>query len=120
MHLNIGPSKWLQDSMKLSLLTGYELNKDPLFSSILYTMQLSQTLSLKKKARIHLPDSCVLLGVVDDQGILAHNEVYVQIRKDNGAAGGGGSSRKQASRFFEAFKEVMKEGVSSGNEGGGT
>jgi hypothetical protein len=25
MHLNLGPSKWLQDSMKLAMLTGYEV-----------------------------------------------------------------------------------------------
>jgi RNA-dependent RNA polymerase len=25
MHLNLGPSKWLQDSMKLAILTGYEV-----------------------------------------------------------------------------------------------
>ncbi len=110
MHLNIGPSKWLQDSMKLALLTGYEVQKDPIFSSIMYTMQLSQTLSIKKKARIILEDSCVLIGVVDDRGILGPNEVYIQIRKETG---GGGSSTKakknQTSKFFEAFKEVINE-----------
>lgn len=46
-------------------------------------MQLSQTLSIKKKARILLEDSCVLIGVVDDRGILGPNEVYVQIRKES-------------------------------------
>ena len=66
LRLNIGPSKWLQEAMKLALLTGYELQNDPLMSSILYTMQLSQTLAIKKKARILLEDSCVLIGVVDD------------------------------------------------------
>ncbi len=30
MRLNIGPSKWLQEAMKLALLTGYELQNDPL------------------------------------------------------------------------------------------
>lgn len=46
-------------------------------SSILYTMQLSQTLAIKKRARISLEDSCVLIGVVDDQGILKPNEIFV-------------------------------------------
>ena len=58
-----------------------------MFSSILYTMQLSQTLSIKKKARILLEDSCVLIGVVDDRGILGPNEVYVQIHKESGGEG---------------------------------
>ena len=52
--------------MKESLLLGYDIQKDPIMSSILYTMQLSQTLSIKKKARILVRDSCVLMGVVDD------------------------------------------------------
>jgi hypothetical protein len=53
------------------------------FSSILYSMQLTSYLSLKKKARIIVPNSCVLIGVVDDQGILEENEVFIQIRRDN-------------------------------------
>lgn len=46
-------------------------------------MQLTQYLNLKKKARIIVPDSCVLIGVVDDRGILEENEVFIQVRKDN-------------------------------------
>lgn len=64
-----------------------------MFSSILYTMQLSQTLSIKKKARILLEDSCVLIGVVDDRGILGPNEVYVQIRKESGGDGSAKSKK---------------------------
>lgn len=52
-------------------------------SSILYTMQISQLLSLKKKARIIVKDACVLIGVVDDKGILAPNQVFCQIRHDS-------------------------------------
>jgi hypothetical protein len=40
-------------------------------------MQLSQYLNLKKKARIIVKDSCVLIGVIDDQGILEEGEVFV-------------------------------------------
>ena len=52
--------------MKEALLTGFELQKDPVLSSIFYAMQLSKNLSLKKKARIEVEHSCVLIGVVDD------------------------------------------------------
>jgi RNA-dependent RNA polymerase len=38
---------------------------------------------IKKKARILIPESCVLIGVIDDKGILEENEVFVSIRKDN-------------------------------------
>jgi len=57
--------------------------KDPVLSSILYSMQLNQFMNLKKKARILLPDSCVLIGIVDPTGILNEDEIFVQTRKDN-------------------------------------
>jgi hypothetical protein len=40
-------------------------------------------MNLKKKARIIIPDSCVLIGVIDDMGILEENQIFCQIRKDN-------------------------------------
>jgi len=60
-----------------------EIMKDPVLSSILYSMQLNQFMNLKKKARILLPDSCVLIGIVDPTGILNEDEIFVQTRKDN-------------------------------------
>lgn len=56
---------------------------DPLFSSVLYGLQLNNYLNLKKKARILVPDSATLIGVSDDLGVLAEDEVFVQIRRDN-------------------------------------
>ena len=57
--------------------------KDPVLSSIMYSMQLNQFMNLKKKARILLPDSCVLIGIIDPSGILEQGEIFVQTRKDN-------------------------------------
>lgn len=57
--------------------------KDPILSSILYSLQMNQYVSLKKKARILLNDSCVLIGVMDPTGSLEQDEIFVQIRKDN-------------------------------------
>ena len=51
--------------------------RDPVLSSILYSMQLNQYMNLKKKARILLPDSCVLIGIVDTTGLLEENEIFV-------------------------------------------
>jgi len=56
---------------------------DPVFSSVLYGLQLNNYLNLKKKARILVPDSATLIGVADDLGILAEDEVFVQLRRDN-------------------------------------
>ena len=60
-----------------------DLIAEPMFSSVLYGLQLSSFLSLKKKARILVPDSATLIGVVDEDGILEEDEVFVQIRRDN-------------------------------------
>ena len=76
INLSLGPSKWFEQNLKMALLCGYELPKDPIYSSILYTMQLSSFINLKKKARIIVPDSCVLLGVIDEYGILEEDEVF--------------------------------------------
>jgi hypothetical protein len=56
---------------------------DPLFSSVLYGLQLNNYLNLKKKARILVPDSATLIGVSDDLGVLAEDEVFVQLHRDN-------------------------------------
>jgi hypothetical protein len=36
-----------------------------------------------KKSRILVPKSAVLIGVVDEYGILESDEVFVQIKRDN-------------------------------------
>lgn len=38
---------------------------------------------MKNKSRILLPDSCCLIGVVDQDGLLEENQIFVQIRRDN-------------------------------------
>lgn len=30
-----------------------------------------------------IPESCTLIGVVDETGLLEENEVFIQIRRDN-------------------------------------
>ena len=54
-----------------------DLLSEPMFSSVLYGLQLSNFLNLKKKARILVPDSATLIGVVDEDGILEEDEVFV-------------------------------------------
>jgi len=46
-------------------------------------MVLGQAVNLKKKARIQIKDSCVLIGTVDEQGLLGENEIFVQISRCN-------------------------------------
>ena len=39
-------------------------------------------MNLKKKARIIVPESCLLIGVIDADGILEEDEVYISLKKD--------------------------------------
>ena len=93
MHFRISSSKWFHDVIKQALLTGYEIKNDPIMSSLLYTIQLSNHITLKKKARIMVDQSAVLIGVVDDLGILEANEIFCQINPS--------SNSFKKSKFFD-------------------
>ena len=54
-----------------------------MIKSVIYANQLSTYQSIKKKARILMQESCTLIGVVDETGVLEPDEIFVQIRKDN-------------------------------------
>lgn len=56
---------------------------EPMMSSVLYGIQLSMLQSIKRKARVIIPNSATLIGVVDGEGILEENEIFVQIRRDS-------------------------------------
>ena len=38
--------------------------------------------NLKMKSKILVPESAILLGVIDEKVILEENEVYIQIRRN--------------------------------------
>lgn len=59
------------------MTSGKDLTKEPLFNNVIHTFELSATQSLKKKARILVPDSCTLLGVADESGVLEEGEVFI-------------------------------------------
>ena len=83
MKLSIEPCRTFQAPLKQAFIKGLDPLADPVLSSVLYTMQLNQYMNLKKKARILLPDSCVLIGIPDPTGTLEEGEIFVQIRRDN-------------------------------------
>lgn len=64
-------------------MKGFDVLKDPSLSSIAYAMQLNAHINLKKKAKILLPDSCVLIGIIDPTETLEADEVFLQIKRDN-------------------------------------
>lgn len=69
--------KGLRDILKNATLTKMNVRKEPILSSVIYGIQLSMYLSIKKKARILIPDSATMIGVVDSEGILEENEVFI-------------------------------------------
>lgn len=79
----VEPCKSFQTILRQGLVKGHQPMEDPMLASLLSCMHLQQSISLKKKFRILLPDSCVLIGVVDPTNTLEPNEIFVQIRKDN-------------------------------------
>jgi len=57
------------------------MEHEPIFQSILQNMVLGLAVSLKRKARIRIKDSCVLIGVIDETGELKEGEIYVKINR---------------------------------------
>lgn len=76
-------SRVFQSIVKQEAAKKVDLQSEPMLSSVLYGLQLSNYLNLRKKARILVPESATLIGIPDDDGILNEDEVFVQIRPDN-------------------------------------
>ncbi|CDW76328.1 rna-dependent rna polymerase [Stylonychia lemnae] len=101
IELFFGPSKIFAPIFKGSLLyiakqrheaiqlqhevkfTYFSLEHEPIFISILENMVLGLAVSLKKRARIRVNKSCVLIGVIDETGTLNEGEVFVKINKSS-------------------------------------
>ncbi len=61
----------------------FRMEKEPIFASILLNMVLGNSVNLKKKARIKVKDACVVMGVIDEEGILEEGEVFVRIQRQS-------------------------------------
>lgn len=57
------------------------MEKEPIFDAILLNMVLGNSVNLKKKARIKVRDACVVIGIIDELGILEEGEVFVRIQR---------------------------------------
>lgn len=63
--------------LKLAINHGIDVIRDPMLGQIVYALQLASYMAIKKKARILEPQSCTLIGVVDETGLLEEHEVFV-------------------------------------------
>lgn len=48
----------------------FRMEKEPIFEAILLNMVLGNSVNLKKKARIKVPNAAVLMGVIDERSLL--------------------------------------------------
>jgi RNA dependent RNA polymerase len=60
--------------------SGFELTKDPFFNGVQQTLRQRGLINLKLKSNILVKKAARLLGVLDEYGVLAENEVFVQIQ----------------------------------------
>ena len=80
-RLFFGPSRQFSKVYKDTLIFSTNnpacLGHEPILEIVIESMVLSQTKDLKKKQRILIPDSCTLIGVIDEAGYLQAGEVFV-------------------------------------------
>lgn len=55
------------------------MGTEPIFDAILQNMVLGNAVHLKKKARIKVKDSAVLMGICDETGFLREGEVWISV-----------------------------------------
>jgi hypothetical protein len=55
------------------------MGTEPIFDAILQNMVLGNAVHLKKKARIKVKDSAVLIGICDETGFLQEGEVWISV-----------------------------------------
>ena len=63
--------------IKLAVRKGIDIWKEPMIRNVVYANQLASYQSIKKKARILMQESCTLIGVVDETGLLEPDEIFV-------------------------------------------
>jgi hypothetical protein len=61
----------------------FKMQNEPIFDSILLNMVLGNSVNLKKKARIKVKNSAVLMGIIDERGILEEGEIFVRIQRQS-------------------------------------
>lgn len=83
-----GPDSGLVSTLCHMLSIGAEPDKDPFLYSCLHATRSHHLMNLRKKARIHVEEGAVLIGGIDETGLLPEGHIFIQVRK----------SRKQTGR----------------------
>jgi len=86
LYLNLLGGRKFHFQIKAGIRKGLDILNEPILGNIVRALHLSTYLNMRKKARIQIPKSATLIGVVDDTGLLEPHEIFVQIRKDSFAS----------------------------------
>lgn len=63
------------------LASGLKPSRDPFLYSCLHATRSHHLMGLRKKARIHVKDGAVLMGGIDETGLLEENQIFIQVSK---------------------------------------
>ena len=76
-----GPDNGLMTTLHHMLHTGLKPDIDPFLYSCLHCTRAHHLMNLRKKARIHVANGAVLIGGIDELGIIPENCVSLQIQR---------------------------------------
>ena len=65
--------KYFDDYIQKAIIKGFNIKDDFILNSITKANEIGRLITMKNKSRILLPDSCCLIGVVDQDGLLDQN-----------------------------------------------
>ena len=102
----------IHEFISLAFKNGIDLINDPILCGIINCLQVSNYQQIKKKGRICVPDSANLLGVIDDTGTLAPNEVFIQIKRNDF----GCKSKKKDPTISQIVREMVARNKNKGHD----
>lgn len=79
-----GPERGIRRALMGLLANGKQPNEEPFLFSCLHAIRSHHLYGLRKKSRILVEDGCVLMGGLDETGLLPEGCVFVQC-EDNGS-----------------------------------
>ena len=76
-----GPDNGLMTTLRHMLYAGLKPDIDPFLFGCLHCTRSHHLMNLRKKARIHVEDGVVLIGGIDELGLLAEGQVFLQVQR---------------------------------------
>ena len=74
-----GADNALMNTLQDMLSTGIEVQKDPFLYSCLHCIRSHHLMNLRKKARVHVEKGAVLIGGIDELGLVPENCCFLQV-----------------------------------------